>query len=244
MSEENIEKKYSEFISTVSHELRTPLTSIMGFADTLLTSGDKLSEEQKKKFLSIIKDQSKRLIVMVENMLVVSKLQSKNEKLVYKLVCANDLITKILNLVKIQFQSHKFILNMNENLPEILIDTDKFQQVLLNLIENAIKYSPENTNITIKTEYDDKNVIIKIIDEGIGISDENKEKIFQKFTRLDTPLTRKTQGSGLGLYIVKKTIEKMNGEIIVSDNKPKGSCFTLKFKQAQYQSQSEKKMRG
>ena len=244
MSKENIEKKYSEFISTVSHELRTPLTSIMGFADTLLTSGDKLSEEQKKKFLSIIKDQSKRLIGMVENLLVVSKLQNSDEKLVYKSVNINDLITKILNLVKIQFQNHSFILKLNKDLPEILIDTDKFQQILLNLIENAVKYSPENTEIIIKTEYDEKKVFIKIIDEGIGISDENKQKIFEKFARLDTPLTRKTQGSGLGLYIVKKMVEQMDGEIEVCDNNPKGSCFTLKFKQAQYQSQSEKKMRG
>ena len=244
MSEENIEKKYAEFISTVSHELRTPLTSIMGFADTLLTSDDKLSDEQKKKFLGIIKEQSKRLITMVENMLVVSKLQTSDEKLIYKSVCVNSLITKILSLVKIQFQSHNFILDLNKNLPEILIDTDKFQQILLNLIENAVKYSSENTNITIKTDFNDKNVFIKISDNGIGITDENKTKIFEKFTRLDTPLTRKTQGSGLGLYIVKKTVEKMDGEILVSDNKPKGSCFTLVFKQAQYQSQSEKKLRG
>ena len=110
MKEESIEKKYSEFISTVSHELRTPLTSIMGFADTLLASGDKLSEEKKKRFLTTIKEQSKRLITMVENLLVVSKLQNSDEKLVYKSVCVNDLITKILNLIKIQFQNHIFIL--------------------------------------------------------------------------------------------------------------------------------------
>ncbi|MBQ7450336.1 hypothetical protein IJS77_02870 [bacterium] len=244
MSEENIEKKYSEFISTVSHELRTPLTSIMGFADTLLAADDKLSEEQKKKFLGIIKEQSKRLINMVENLLVVSKLQNSDEKLVFKSVCVNETIKKILNLVKIQFKSHYFILDLNYNLPEILIDTDKFQQIMLNLIENAVKYSPQETNIMIKTEFDDKNVFVKIFDEGIGISDENKQKIFEKFSRLDTPLTRKTQGSGLGLYIVKQTVEKMDGNITVCDNKPKGSCFVLTFKQAQYQSQSEKKLRG
>ena len=244
MDEENIEKKYTEFISTVSHELRTPLTSIMGFADTLLNSDDKLSDEQKKKFLLIIKEQSKRLINMVESLLVVSKLQTQNEKLVYKSIYVNDLILKILNLVKMQFQNHNFILQLAQNLPEVLIDTDKFQQILLNLLENAVKYSPENTDITIKTEYDDKNVYIKILDEGIGITDENKSKIFEKFARLDTPLTRKTQGSGLGLYIVKQTVENMDGEISVSDNKPKGSCFTLKFKQSQIQSQSEKKLRG
>ena len=244
MGKENIEKKYSEFISTVSHELRTPLTSIMGFADTLISSGDRLSDEQKKKFLLIIKDQSKRLIGMVENLLIVSKLQNSDEKLVFKSVCANEIITKIINLVKIQFVNHDFVLELDKNLPEILIDTDKFEQILLNLTENAVKYSPENTKITIKTEYDEKNVYVKVCDEGIGISDKDKAKIFEKFSRLDTPLTRKTQGSGLGLYIVKKMVEKMEGKITVVDNKPKGSCFLLKFKQAQYQSQSEKKLRG
>lgn len=243
-NEQDIEKRYAEFISTISHELRTPLTSIMGFADTLLTSSDKLSDEQKKKFLQIIKEQSKRLITMVENLLAVSKLQNSNEKLVYKSVSLNSLITKIMPLIKIQFNTHTFEVYLKQNLPEVLVDTDKFQQILLNLVENAVKYSGEGTKITIKTEYDDKNVYLKIKDEGIGISDENKSKIFEKFARLDTPLTRKTQGSGLGLYIVKKSVEQMDGEIEVQDNNPQGSCFVLTFKQAEYQSQSEKKLRG
>ena len=241
---ENLEKQYTDFISTVSHELRTPLTSIMGFADTLLTSGNMLSDEQKEKFLLIIKEQSKRLINMVENLLAVSKLQSSKENLVFKSVCVNDLIKKILPMAKIQFQSNDFVLDLKQNLPEILADTDKFQQILLNLIENAVKYSPDSKTITIKTDYNDREVFVKVIDEGIGISDENKTKIFEKFSRLDTPLTRKTQGSGLGLYIVKKITENMDGKILVTDNKPKGSCFTLIFNQAQYQSQSEKKLRG
>lgn len=243
-TEENIEKRYAEFISTVSHELRTPLTSIMGFADTLLTSSDKLTNEQKENFLKTIKEQSKRLITMVENLLAVSKIQTSQEKLVYKSANINYLISKILPIVKIQFQNNNFIADLKQDLPDILIDMDKFQQIILNLLENSVKYSPENTNITIKTEYDDKQVYIKIIDEGLGISDENKTKIFEKFARLDTPLTRKTQGSGLGLFIVKNFVEKMGGKIEVKDNKPKGSCFILSFKQAEYQSQSEKKLRG
>lgn len=241
---ENLEKRYADFISTVSHELRTPLTSIMGFADTLLTSSDMLSDEQKKKFLLIIKEQSKRLISMVENLLVASKIQYSDEKLVYKAVCVNELLIKIVQLMKIQFPNHNLVLDLKKDLPNILIDVDKFQQIIINLVENAAKYSPEKTDITIKTDCNDEDVFVKIIDMGIGISDENKLKIFEKFSRLDTPLTRKTQGSGLGLYIVKKSIEKMEAEIEVLDNKPKGSCFVLTFKQARYQSQSEKKLRG
>ena len=243
-TEQDIEKRYADFISTVSHELRTPLTSIMGFADTLLTSSEQLSKEQQKKFLQIIKDQSKRLINMVENLLVVSKLQNSNEKLVFKSINPNDLIIKIIQLVKIQFSSHNFITVLTSNIPEILVDTDKFQQIILNLLENAVKYSDEGSNITIKTCFDEKNVYIKIMDEGIGISDENKHRIFDKFTRLDTPLTRKTQGSGLGLYIVKQIVENMDGKVSITDNQPKGSCFTLEFNQSQFQSQTEKKLRG
>ena len=238
------DKKYADFISTVSHELRTPLTSIMGFADTLLTSGDKLSQAQQKKFLQIIKDQSKRLISMVENLLAVSKIQSSDEKFVFKSVNANDSISKITQLVKIQFKNRNIVMDLKQNLPEILIDTDKFQQIILNLIENAVKYSPENADIIIKTDYDDENVQISVIDNGIGIKDEDKTKIFEKFTRLDTPLTRKAEGSGLGLYIVKNLVEKMDAKINVENNNPTGSKFILTFKQAQYQTQSEKKLRG
>ena len=243
LSKKDIEdKKYTDFISTVSHELRTPLTSIMGFADTLLTSGEMLSEEQKRKFLLIIKEQSKRLINMVENLLVVSKIQNSNEKLVYKSVDANELITKILQLIKIQFSDRNFIVDLKNDLPLILVDTDKFQQIFINLVENALKYSSEE--VVVKTDYDSENVYISVIDKGVGILDDDKSKIFEKFSRLDTPLTRKTQGSGLGLYIVKKTVEKMEGKISVIDNIPKGSCFKVSFKQAQYQSQTEKKLRG
>lgn len=244
MKKENIDKKYEEFLSTVSHELRTPLTSIMGFADTLLTSGERLSEEQKKKFLQIIKEQSKRLINMVENLLIVSKIQNSDEKLIYKSVNINLVIKKLLSVIKIQFKTHNFVLSLNENLPEVLIDTDKFQQIFINLVENAVKYSSENTKIVIKTNFDEKKVFVSVCDEGIGVADNNKTKIFDKFTRLDTPLTRKTQGSGLGLYIVKKLVEKMDGEIKINDNVPKGSCFVITFNQAQYQSQCEKKLRG
>lgn len=224
----NDEKQQEDFISTVSHELRTPLTSIRGFAQTMLNSWDALDDNNKKKFIQIIEQQSNRLINLVENMLSVNKLQSFKDKLVFKSASANSLIEPIVQIIKHQYQNHQFETEFNKKIPNMLIDVDKFQQVMTNLIENAAKYSNEGTKIVVKTDFSccPDYVSIKVIDEGIGIKEEDYEKIFTKFSRLDNPLTRKVQGSGLGLYITKTLINKMNGDIKVksSDN---GTTFEV-----------------
>ena len=190
---------YEDFISTVSHELRTPLTSIRGFSQTMLSSWDKLDEESKKKFLSIIVEQSNRLINLVENMLSVTKLQNTKSDIIYK-----------------EFDTDKnFEILTGNNTPSILADKDKFQQIMTNLIENACKYGEQNSTITVKSNLTDEYVSIKVINKGIGINKEDYEKIFTKFSRIDNPLTRKVQGSGLGLYITKNLTEKMGGKISV-----------------------------
>lgn len=233
--EENntLEQAHIDFISTVSHELRTPLTSIRGFADTLLTSYDRLTPEQREKFLLIIKEQSNRLINLVENLLTVSKMQSDKELMIYKTVDIKPIVDSVIQIIKNQYKTHKYVCNYDTNLPKILIDTDKLQQILLNITDNASKYSNEGTTVTINLEqnYNDGTVIISIKDEGIGIDKENIDKIFNKFSRIDSPLTRKIQGNGLGLYITKTLIEKMNGKIEVQSS-PKGSEFKIIFKAA------------
>lgn len=224
----NEEKQQEDFISTVSHELRTPLTSIRGFAQTMLSSWDALDDNSKKKFIQIIEQQSNRLINLVENMLSVNKLQSFKDKLVYKNANANALIEPILQIIKHQYPNHIFEADFNKKIPQILVDIDKFQQIMTNLIENAAKYSNEGTKIIIKTDFSCSSdyVSIKVIDEGIGIKEEDFDKIFTKFSRLDNPLTRKVQGSGLGLYITKTLVKKMNGEITVKSNE-NGTTFEV-----------------
>ncbi len=204
-----------DFISTVSHELRTPLTSIRGFAQTMLNSWDKLDDESKKKFLKIIEDQSNRLINLIENMLSVSKLQSSSSNFVYVQANLRLLIEPVIAVIKNAYPNHNFIFNYNEKTPDIIVDRDKFQQIMTNLIENAAKYSDENTNINIDVIPAGDFVSIKVTDKGIGILPENYNKIFTKFSRIDNPLTRKVQGSGLGLYITKNLIDKMGGRISV-----------------------------
>lgn len=218
--------KQDDFISTVSHELRTPLTSIRGFAQTMLSSWDKFDEDAKKKFIGIIEEQSNRLINLVENILSVTKLP--NESIILKNINVNTSILPIIQIVHQQYANHRFIQNFDKSNPTISVDLEKFQQIMINLIENAAKYSNEGTDITIITSHTDKEVSIKIQDEGIGIKEEDKEKIFEKFSRIDNPLTRKIQGSGLGLYITKTLIEKMRGSISVK-NLEKGVEFEVKF---------------
>ncbi|RAI11218.1 MAG: hypothetical protein DK841_06785 [Candidatus Melainabacteria bacterium] len=230
----DIEQNYEDFISTVSHELRTPLTSIRGFSQTMLASWDKLDDESKKKFIKIIEEQSNRLIHLVENMLSVTKLQNGN-KIVYNEMNIKMPVEQIISVVKSQYPNQKFEFNYENHLPNIFVDRDKFQQIMTNLIENSAKYSSGDNVTRIDTSVLDNSVRIRISNVGIGIETSDYDKIFTKFSRIDNPLTRKVQGSGLGLYITKSLVEKMDGKITVESNpKNDGSnlatiTFTVSF---------------
>ena len=244
--EENInklEQAHIDFISTVSHELRTPLTSIRGFAETLLSSYDRLTPEQREKFLQIIKDQSNRLINLVENLLTVSKMQVNKELMVYKTTDIVPLTETVIQMIKSQYKTHYYKFEYEKNLPKILVDTDKFQQIMINLIDNASKYSDEGTTVTIeiKQNYVENKVEITVKDEGSGIDPKDIDKIFNKFSRIDSPLTRKIQGNGLGLYITKNLVEKMDGEIYVKSSE-QGSEFKVVFKEATPEDSGKKKI--
>lgn len=214
-----------EFIATVSHELRTPLTSIRGFSQTLLASWDKIDDENKKKFIKIIEDQSNRLIHLVENVLSVSKMNAGGE--VLKKVDVNDVIKRIIPMFTEQYKTRKFVQKLNSSLPPARLDEDKFQQILTNLIDNAAKYSTDGKTVTISTELSENFVEIKITDEGVGIKQEDFDKVFKKFSRLENHLTSTTQGNGLGLYITKQLVENMGGQISFTSEINKGTIFRL-----------------
>ncbi len=241
---DKLEQAHIDFISTVSHELRTPLTSIRGFAETLLSSYDKLTPEQREKFLLIIKDQSNRLINLVENLLTVSKMQSDKELMVYKAVDVIPVIESCIQIIKNQYKTHQYECNFEKNIPKILVDSDKLQQILINLLDNASKYSSENSIVTVivKQNYDEDLVIITVKDQGAGIKEEDITKIFNKFSRIDSPLTRKIQGNGLGLFITKTLVEKMQGKIDVKSS-PLGSEFIITFKAATLEDNGIKKIK-
>lgn len=218
--------KQDDFISTVSHELRTPLTSIRGFAQTMLSSWDKLDDNSKKRFLEIIEQQSNRLIHLVENILSVTKIPDEN--LILKKTDVNSAINSVMQIIKQKYNKHIFDVKLKTPISSISADIDKLQQILINIIENACKYSEEGSKVVIKTSDDENVVTISVKDEGIGIDEQYAEKIFEKFSRIDNPLTRKIQGSGLGLFITKSLIEKMNG-CISFKNMEKGTEFKVQF---------------
>ena len=214
-----------EFIATVSHELRTPLTSIRGFSQTLLASWDKIDDENKKKFIKIIEEQSNRLIHLVENVLSVSKMNASSE--VLKKVDVNEVIKHIILMFTEQYKTRKFVQKLNSNLPPARLDEDKFQQILTNLIDNAAKYSTDGKTVTISTELVENFVEMKITDEGVGIKKEDFDKVFKKFSRLENHLTSTTQGNGLGLYITKQLVENMGGQISFTSEINKGTTFRV-----------------
>lgn len=216
-----------EFISTVSHELRTPLTSIRGFSQTLLNSWDKIDEENKKKFVKIIEEQSNRLINLVENILTVSKMNA--DRPVLKEVNINPLIEKTAQLLSQKYVNNKINLKLNPHLPPTRLDEDKFQQVIMNLLDNACKYSEDGKEIIVTTGFSSSDkVLIKVKDFGVGINEEYKHKVFEKFIRLENHLTSKTQGNGLGLYIVKNLVDAMNGNIWFESSN-NGTEFFVEF---------------
>lgn len=222
------DKIKEEFISTLSHEIRTPLTSIKGFSKTMLDNWENLNDEQKRKFIEIISQQSQRLINLVENVLNVSKIDSGKNDAVLKKVDLKTALENALNLVKINYKDFEFKINCAKNVEQVFADTQKLQQVLINLLDNAIKYSKNSKNIEININSDKNFGSISIINFGIPIEKEYFNKIFDKFFRISNYLTSQTQGSGLGLYITKTLIEQMNGKIEVKSEEDKKSTeFTI-----------------
>jgi signal transduction histidine kinase len=158
-------------------------------------------------------------------MLAVTKLNSKNI-FIYNDTDVKPLIEQTVTIVKSKYPNQIFMLNCAENLPSIFVDRDKFQQIMTNLIENSAKYSLGASETIIDVKSKDDSVEIKVSNKGIGIEPKDYEKIFTKFARIDNPLTRKVQGSGLGLYITKSLTEKMGGCISVKSEPIENSDYS------------------
>ena len=216
----------SNMIDTVSHEFRTPLTSIQGYTSRLLRQDIDIDEETKQKSLKIIKRQSERLKRMIEDLLVIPDIEGA--KLNFNMVNLpiNTVIENSILLVK-NDSGKEIINNVKDNTTEIFADNDRIEQVFVNLIENAIKYSKEGSPIIINCETKENKLVISVQNEYDIIPREKLKTLFEKFTRLDDSTTRTTRGTGLGLYIVKGLVEAMNGEIRLYSNEDIGFCVKV-----------------
>ena len=216
----------SNMIDTVSHEFRTPLTSIQGYTSRLLRQDIEIDEETKQKSLKIIKRQSERLKRMIEDLLVIPDIEGAKLNFNMIDIPINSIVESSILLVK-NDTGKEIINNIQDCSTKILADNDRMEQVFVNLIENAIKYSKEGTPITLDYELKDNQIIISVQNEYDIIPREKLKTLFDKFTRLDDSTTRTTRGTGLGLYIVKGLVEAMNGEIRLYSNEDCGFCVKI-----------------
>jgi signal transduction histidine kinase/CheY-like chemotaxis protein len=227
--EREIDQMKNEFVSTVSHELRTPLTSIKGYVDLILDGDAGEINEIQEEFLGIVKENSDRLVDMINDMLDISRIESGRIRLKVEPVNLADSIEGAVD-------SFRAVLNQTgraiktrvpENLPLVAVDRDRVGQVLINLISNALKYSPAGGDVTISAKHTDGLVQVSVADKGMGISREDQKKLFTKFYRVDSAMTREIGGTGLGLSITKSIIELLGGTVSVRSKLGEGSTFTF-----------------
>jgi len=221
-----LEKMRSEFVANVSHELRTPLTSIQGFVETL-KDGAINDPGKAQYFLEIIEKQSNRLNNLIEDILQLSKIESQEIIMNLQSINLRDLIDKTISEFKkkIEQKNHKIKINISPQLPLIKADPEQIEVVFRNLLDNAIKYTPNGGEIYISAFEKAENIYIEIADNGIGISAEHLPRIFERFYRVDKDRSRKLGGTGLGLAIVKHIVQAHGGTIGVESKPGKGSKF-------------------
>ena len=221
----------SEFISIAAHELRTPVSTIMGYTELLSDQKifDSFNEEQKRDFLSTIYESGERLDRIVDDILDVSRIESGQCIPLYKKpLSIKSLLEKVLNRLRLK-SNHDLILEVSPEVPDKLeFDEHRIDQVIENLLSNAIKYSPEQSPITIVVEADNHRCSVTVTDQGIGMSTEQKDHIFDKFYRADTSDTA-VHGLGLGMSIVKQIVDDHGGTILIDSKLSRGTsvCFTL-----------------
>ena len=206
-----LDKFRSNLIDTVSHEFRTPLTSIQGYTSRLLRQDIQIDEKMKQKSLRTIKKQSERLSRMVEDLLVVPDIEGERIRLNIEPLWLNKIMNSAIALVS---NGSKEVENkIPEDFPLIMADKDRLEQIFVNLLENAVKYSYENSPIIVESKVKENFVTIYIKNQSDFIPKDKLNKLFEKFTRVDDKTTRTTRGTGLGLFIVKGLVEAMQGEI-------------------------------
>lgn len=216
-----------DFVANVSHELRTPITSIQGFAETLLDGAGK-DAQTRDDFLKIIYNESKRIHLLVDDLLVLSKLENEQFHLTFSEINMKALIAELVTMMKRQAAEKEItILYDVENMSAFHADVEKIRQVLLNLLANAISYTPEKGTIKITGNVQQDIVCFTIKDTGIGIAHEHLPRLFERFYRIDKDRSRETGGTGLGLAIAKHIVELHHGEIEVKSELGIGTTFTF-----------------
>ena len=218
-----------EFVADVSHELKTPITSIMGYADTLLEG--EYDKEMQDKFLNVIASEARRMAKLVTDLLILSRYDNnrvKKEKTEFDL---GELVKKCQEKLQLEInkKEHQVECFVTANVPPVKADKDGIERVVLNIMTNSIKYTPDGGNIKIYVGFVYNDAYIKVIDNGIGIPEEDLNRIFERFYRVDKARTREMGGTGLGLSIAKEILDQNNGSIDIKSEKGKGTEVVIRI---------------
>lgn len=225
-----LDRMKSDFFANISHELRTPLTLILSPVEDLLHS-DQPFDLKVTRLLSTVRDNSYRLLKLVNDLLSIVRLDERDQKLECKPTNLHELLQSTIKSMSHLAKSQKIDLQVKTDLSPAIINSNvnALEKIFINLINNAIKFTHENGEIHVKTVVDDDNVTITIRDTGIGISKEDLPHIFTRFQQADSSATRKFQGTGLGLALVRELTIALNGKVDVKSKLDKGTIFTLTF---------------
>ena len=239
----DLDRRRDTFVSVASHELRTPMTTIIGFTDLLL---DEVGEDaHQRRWLNYISEETQRLTEILDDMLDVSRIQSGNVGLTVERIAIHESVADVVAVLAPTTEMHDFIVDCGPFLPKVLADRNKLAQVLMNLLTNAVKYSPKGGRIVVSGRHEPRNdrVVVSVSDEGIGIKPEDVEVIFETFHRVRNAETDHIRGSGLGLYIVKQLVGLMGGEVWLESEAGRGSTFFFTMPTAKLGSMVEESAR-
>jgi heavy metal sensor kinase len=216
-----------QLLSNVSHELRTPLTIVTGYLQSTLRRGDNLTQPQREA-LTTAASETERTTQLLQDLLDLARADSGQMMFHRDRIILNQFIAEVIDLTQ-QYSDRKIEFNTPDTPIEIKADMNRLKQVLLNLIDNAIKYSPDDSLITINLKKEQQTAMIEVCDRGQGIPLPDQGRIFERFYRVDEARCRNTGGTGLGLSIVRTLVEGMGGQISVTSNPQQGSIFTVSF---------------
>jgi signal transduction histidine kinase len=226
--EVHLSKLKSDFVANVSHELKTPLALIRLFSETL-ELGRVQTEEKVQEYYRVINKESRRLTQLINNILDFSRIEAGKKEYRFAPTDLSKIVSEVIESYRFQTEQHGFTLDVElaEDTPEVVVDKEAISQALLNLLNNAIKYSRQEKAIRVELKPEGDHVLLSVADRGIGIAKAEQRKIFEKFYRAENSLVHETKGSGLGLSLVKHIAEAHSGEVRVESALGKGSTFTI-----------------
>jgi len=228
-AQQKLDQSRREFVANVSHELRTPLTNIKGYTETLIDGGDALDAETRKTFLDVVYNESDRMSRIVKDLLTLSRLDSSHMEMNMERMDIVGCARAAVQSMKLEAENQQITLSSDlpQRLPEIFGDKTRLEQVILNLVSNAVKYNRAGGSVTVSGGTVDKKVFIRVEDTGLGIPEEDIGRLFERFYRVDKARSRQRGGTGLGLAISKEIAEHHGGTITAESVYGKGSTFTL-----------------